>query len=406
MERAGRALSVGAVLALASGLAAGALWAPPAAGQSTASDDPAGQPPLQGATLPLEGTSWRLRDYVRRGVERSSGPEVAAWMTLRGGRLEGSGGCTRLRGRYGVMGDALSVTLGRVRRGSCGEQTTMVQMGMADGLRRASTFEVQPSEEPFGEILTVRDAAGQVLLRFEPDDVAALEPGEWLLEAWTADGQRTAADESQPAVLALRPARTSAARRESSGEAVGSTGCNGLVGRYFRHADVMSFGVLERTDAPCSAALEVQEAAMIGVLESTFLALDLPPDRLVLTSAESGDSLEFVASVPLERSTWQLARLKGASVPDHPVTLFLEAGTASGIGPCGTYTGGYRTDGLFIRFSDLRGAAADACADQASEDALLRALEQSVLLDRSQPVLRMLDAKGRVVAAFRQPGIA
>jgi len=401
MSSARLSASLGAVLVL---VILSPTGVPPAAAQSAAPGEPAWQ-------LPLEGTSWRLRDHVFRGVERTAGPEVAAWMTLRAGRLEGSGGCTRLRGRYGVMGDVLIATLPRVRRARCAEQTSIVQQGMVDGLRRAARFEVRPAVEAFGEELLLYDEADQRLLRFVPDDVAALAPTEWRLEAWTADGRRTAAYPRQVATLAFRPARGSPARRSSSGEAVGSTGCNGFVGPYDRHADVLSFGRLELTEAPCPADLAAQEAAIMAVLESTSLALQLPPDRLVLTSGDSADSLEFVTATPLEASTWQLARLPGSEVPVSPVTLRLEAGVASGAGPCGPYTGRYSSDGLFIRFDDLRAAEDDDCADQGIERALLAALERSTLLerraqlDRGQSQLRMLDATGRVAASFRQAGL-
>lgn len=380
-----------------------------ALGQSPAPD----QPPAASESLPvglqptghapLEGTTWRLRDYRHRGVERSAGPEVAAWMTLRAGTFEASGGCTRLRGRYGVMGSGLNVSLRRPRRGRCAEQTTIVQMGMVDGLRRAASYEMEPAAEPSNDQLLVRDAQGQVMLRFVPDDVAALEPGEWLLEAYLVAGERVGADPAQPAVLAFVPTRRSKPRRESSGEAVGSTGCNGIVGPYFRYADVLSFGELERTGAPCLPAMAAQEAAMVAVLDSTSLRLDLPPDGLILTSEDSGDRLEFVSSWPLEGSTWQLVRLPKTRSPDNPVTLRLADGRASGEGPCGAYAGHYGTDGVFIGFSDFTGAATDPCDDRANEERLLKAFRRTVILDRSAPGLRLLDALGRTLATFERP---
>lgn len=395
--------------AVASVLLVGLLAGPSQAARERSAAASASQaaplPPTE--ELPLEGTRWRVRDYLFRGVLRSSGPEVAAWMTLRAGRLEGSGGCTRLRGRYGVMGAALAVAPQATRQGGCAEQTTIVQLGMLDGLRDAATYEIVPSTEAFGEQLLLRDAAGQLMLAFVPDDIALLEPGEWLLEAYSVAGERDDADPSQPAVLAFRPARRSAARRDSTGEAVGSSGCNGFLGPYSRHADVLSFGEFERTDAPCSTALSAQQAAIEAVLDSTSLNLDLPPDRLILVSADSGDSLEFVNAVPLEGSTWLLARLPGYEPADGPVTLRLLDGIVSGEGPCGSYGGRYQTDGLFIHFSELGGAQLATCPEQRRERDLLAALERTVVLERTalrgrgQPYLRLLDAKGRVQASFR-----
>ena len=354
--------------------------------------------------LPLEGTRWRLRDYRLRGIDRSSGPEVAAWMTLRSGKLRASGGCTRLGGSYGVMGSAVDIKLNAVKQESCAEQTMLVQLGMLEGLRRAASYQIESIDEPMGPSLVLSDGQGEAVLRFEPDEVTSLETGEWKLEAYTTAGERVIADAAQPALLAFRPTYTVAAQRRSDGDTVGSTGCNGLVGPYFRYADVLSFGEFERTDAPCSAAIKAQEEAMVGVLDATSLTVSLPPDRLILTSSDTGERLEFVTSMPLEGSTWQLTRLSGTAASDEPITLRLGEGAVTGQGPCGPYSADYATDGRFISFASLEGAGTDACERLASEKALLSALRRTVLLDRDQPQLRLLDARGKILARFKQPG--
>jgi heat shock protein HslJ len=353
--------------------------------------------------LPLQGTPWRLRGYRWRGSDRAPGPEVAARMTLGPGSLDASGGCTAFSGRYGAIGRAIHFELRDLKDNSCGEQTTVVQLAMVDGLRKAASFDIGPTADDPGDRLVLRSATGVELLRFDLDEDDHLDRDEWRLASYSRDGQTTAADLEQPAVLTFRAKRDNEARRVSSGPASGSTGCNGLVGDFFRHADVISFGELERTDAPCSSTLAAQEAAILEVLGATSQWLSFPFDGLVITSAETGASLEFVNSRPVQGSTWLLDRIPGSKRPTDAVTLRMSEGLASGEGPCGAYSAAYVSDGRFITFSALGGAEDDACDTPGLERALLSALRSTVRLEREEAQLLMLDARGSVTARFESP---
>jgi len=353
--------------------------------------------------LPLQGTPWRLRGYRWRGSDRAPGPEVAARMTLGPGSLKASGGCTAFNGRYGATGRAIHFDLRGLKDNSCDEQTTVVQLAMVDGLRKAASFEISPMADGSGDQLALRSATGGALLRFGLDQDDDLDRDEWRLISFSRDGQSTAADPEQPAVLTFRAKRNNEARRVSSGPASGSTGCNGLVGQFFRHADVISFGELERTDAPCSSALAAQEAVILEVLEATSQWLSFPSDGLVITSAETGASLEFVSSRPVQGSTWLLDRIPGSKRPSDAVTLRMSGGLASGEGPCGAYSASYVSDGRFITFSALEGAGDDACETPGLEKALLSALRRTVGFEREEAQLQMLDARGSVTARFESP---
>ena len=184
---------------------------------------------------------------------------------------------------------------------------------------------------------------------------------------------------------------------------VGSTGCNGLVADYVQRAAVLSFAELEITDAPCTPAAQKQQAAMMSVLDATVLLIDLPPDRLALTSGESGERLEFVSSTPLEGSTWLLVRIPGKPDPEGVVTLRLFDGRLSGEGPCGPYSGRYQTNGLLISISDVSGSDVADCDQVRRERQLLSALRRAVLVDKSTASLRLIDTFGRTVARFRHP---
>jgi hypothetical protein len=82
----------------------------------------------------------------------------------------------------------------------------------------------------------------------------------------------------------------------------------------------------------------------------------------------------------------------------------LDDGVVSGEGPCGPYSGTYRTDGVFVAFADLQGSGDEDCPRRARQRELFSALERAVLLERDQPALAMLDARGELVARFKRPG--
>lgn len=358
--------------------------------------EPAGLPPLEGST-------WRLVAFRGREM-RTVGPEVAAWMTLRAGQVRGSTGCTRLSGRYGRVGQALAFELSDRRRGACAEQVALVASGLTDALARAATFQILPASDDVGAQLIVRDAGGIEDLRFELDDSGALAAGEWQLQRYTSAGRTVAADPAQPAVLSFRPTRSRDLQRRSTGDVIASTGCNGIVGTYRRQADVLSLGALERTDAPCSPTLATQEAAIVAVLESPSLILDLPPDELILVSPDTGDRLEFLSAAPLEATTWLLAALPGTRGSEDTVTLRLEGGTLVGEGPCGPFAGRYVAEGVFLTVDDISAADVTGCTGKAEHRALLDALRAAVMVERDDPGLRLLGARGQLVAAFSPAG--
>jgi len=350
---------------------------------------------------PLEGMTWRLRGYRWNGVARTPGPEVAARMTLAGGKLDASGGCTPIKGSYGAVGYAIDFELKRLQENDCGEQTTLVQLGMVDGLRKATRFETTTTAEG-RESLALFGSGDAPLLHFEPDQVGALDANDWALVAYTRAGERTVADSEQPARLSFRTRRADAAQRTSSGRLNASSGCNGIVGDFYQHADVLSFGPLASTEAPCSPAVTAQEEAVTAVLDSTSLRLALGPDRLVLTAVE-GDALDFTSTRPLENTTWMLVRLGSDERPSEPVTLRLADGAASGQGPCGPFDATYATGGRFITFDDVAVAGDDSCELFPLERELRAALRSAVVLDRDQPQLRLRDAQGRIIARFKAP---
>jgi heat shock protein HslJ len=380
-------------------------------GQSSSPGADASQPLARrpDGRLPLESTPWRLRSYRWQDGQRRPGPEVAARLRLEAGQLEASGGCTPFKGTYGTSGPAIDLRLKGLRQNDCGEQTTMVQLAMVDGLRDAARYEIDEADDE--SQLALFDDGGTELLRFGLDDVSTFAGtqarAEWRLSAFTVDGQQREPDPEATPNLVFLPEQGSEARRRSSGEVLGSTGCNGFRGTFSLHANVMSFGDLSVTDAPCGQSTTAQQDAILEVFEATAVMVRFPADRMILASSDSRTALEYLAVPALEGSTWERAARAG-SEPGDPVTLRLESGTASGEGPCGAYVADYVTDGLFITFSDVRGADDGPCEAVEEERRLFKALRSTVSLGRDQkrpgrPRLTLRDARGEALVRFEYP---
>ena len=143
---------------------------------------------------------------------------------------------------------------------------------------------------------------------------------------------------------------------------------------------------------------------MVAVLAATAIRLELPADRLVLTSADSAERLEFVSQTPLEGTTWWLRSSAGTGdIDGQRIILRLEDGVAGGEGPCGPYRARYLTDGVFITFSDVTGAQDDGCAELRTERALVSGLRHTVRAVKGAGILTFVDALGRTTLEFGRP---
>ena len=394
--------------ALAALLLAAFLAAVLGVGPSTA-EEPTGSADLPLAlrpagTLPLEGTPWRLRWYRTADGGRAPGPEVAATMRLQGGSVEASGGCTAFSGRYGTVGRAITFTLKGLKSNDCAEQTTMVQEAMVDALRKAAAYAIEARDD--GNELVLISANGSELLRFGLGGTRSLEPWRWRLTSYKMDGQQQSAAAEFPSDLAFEVRSRRAARGVESGSVLGGTGCNGFRATFARAADVISFGPLDLTDAPCPDGLEQQEAAVLKVLDATSASVVLAPDMLTLTADDGGTLLEYRAEPPIERTTWLRAPVP-AGDREAWTSLRLEDGLVTGTGPCGPYAGSYVSDGLFITFSDLRGADVVECDRTREEQAFLAALRSAVRLEPAagpgDPGFSLRDARDKRLLRFVYP---
>jgi heat shock protein HslJ len=124
--------------------------------------------------------------------------------------------------------------------------------------------------------------------------------------------------------------------------------------------------------------------------------------------------LRYLATAQLEDEPWILERRRARRLgTEEVVTLFLvpdvpgsaadvREGAITGEGPCRSYDGTYRTDGLLVAFEEL--ATDDApCADPRAERRFLRALRRADFAAVEGGTLRLLDGQGSVLLAFETP---
>ena len=389
----------------AAGLAVSLLAIPALSVAQSEADPEASAAPLArepDGRLPIERTPWRLEAYQDGEREGVPGPEVAAFIELGSSFFDGSGGCSRIQGRYGVAGPAIAFNVRRKDR-ICAENLAVVQQAVERGLRQAAAYEVQAGASAADDKLIIYSVTGLEVLRYGLDDLAQLDGTEWRLASYTRDGEAVPASEAMPGRLTFRPDSEAVYKRRQSGPLSGTTGCNGLVSEFFRRSSVISFSQLELTDAPCTSELAAQEVAMTAVLEATAVRLEVPADGLILTSVDTDERREFVIRNPLEGTTWWLERTGFGATEEERYTLRLEDGVAAGEGPCGPFSARYVTDGAFITFTDARGARDEACSELRTERALISGLRRSVRITRGPERLAFQDARGIDTLAFGLP---
>jgi len=111
---------------------------------------------------PLENTYWKLTRLGGKPAEiGAGGREVSMTLVREGRRVQGFGGCNQFAGGYELDGKRLAF-----------KQMASTMMACKEGMEQEAAFhkalESTASWEIRGELLELHDAAGVMLLRFEP----------------------------------------------------------------------------------------------------------------------------------------------------------------------------------------------------------------------------------------------
>ncbi|HEY4011097.1 MAG TPA: META domain-containing protein [Acidobacteriaceae bacterium] len=112
-----------------------------------------------------------------------------------------------------------------------------------------------------------------------------------------------------------------------------------------------------------------------------------------------------VQTAPIAKTHWKLISVGDTKIPATTVREpFLELDPAthrmSGTGGCNQFTGSYELEGDHLRFSQTAATRMACAGGMDTDDALLKALDNTREWKVSGHRLSLLDADGRVVARF------
>jgi heat shock protein HslJ len=249
-----RAVAPLAALALVVGAVAGALGgaAPPAAAAA------------------LEGAPWRLVSSAGPGGRLRPvlpGTEITA--TFQGGQVSGSAGCNSYTAGYVLAGSVLRVAPAAATQAFCPDPPGVMDQEAAylQALGRVARYDLT------GDDLTLRDAAGAVLLAYVPQPQAPLTGTDWV-----ADGYNN----GQGAVVSLVAGTEITARFTAVGLS-GSAGCNPYLAGATAAGRALTITTPVSTRRACADPPGVmeQEAAYLAALPTTA-RYRIEGDRLTL----------------------------------------------------------------------------------------------------------------------------
>ena len=224
-----------------------------------------------------------------------------------------------------------------------------------------------------------------------PADPAALEGTPWVLASGLdVEGWETVA-----------PSATF-----EGGRVAGSTGCNRFNGSYTVDGDALELGQLAMTQRACLPPADGAEREYTAAL-GRVAAWQSEDGELVLLDADDEEVLRYRAATPI--GTWQAnAILQGDAVVSllagtEVTASFDEGGRLSGSAGCNNYTATYTTDRSAIEIAEPR-ATKKACTEPAGvmeqEAAYLAALPKAARFEVTGDSLRLLTARGTIVATF------
>jgi heat shock protein HslJ len=136
------------------------------------------------AAAELAGAPWRLVSYAGpEGSQRPVLPGTEVTATFQDGRVSGSAGCNQYTAGYQLAQDAAGII--RISQAASTQRFCVEPAGVMDqetaylqALGRVERYAIS------GDELTLRDAAGGVLLVFAPQPQARLEGTEWVADSF------------------------------------------------------------------------------------------------------------------------------------------------------------------------------------------------------------------------------
>jgi heat shock protein HslJ len=242
----GTVVSIIAIFAVAACSSSGGASSSP---QASASAAPSA------AASSLEGTLWRLAEYVGPEGNAIPVPEaVAASATFSAGTVSGNAGCNDYTGGYTVDGDKLTFGAIATTRMACGPIPTAVETAFLAAMAKVATFSVS------ADTLELKTGDGKVGLKFTAVEATTLTGTRWVA---------TSANNGAAAVVSIVADTTVTAIFGTDGKVAGSGGCNTYNGAYTSDATTIKIGPLAATMKLCTTptGVDAQEAQFLAAMQ-------------------------------------------------------------------------------------------------------------------------------------------
>lgn len=204
----------------------------------------------------LEGTLWRLTQYLGPAGTAVSVPQaISASATFSDGVVSGNAGCNDYTGSYTVDGDTLTIGPLAVTKKACGPAETAVETVFLAAMGRVVTYTVG------GGSLELKTADGAMGLTF-----AATTPAGLPKTLWVATG----VNNGKGAVSSVVVGTTLTATFADAGTVAGSGGCNDYSGPYTSDTSTIKIGPLAATKKLCTdpAGIDDQELQFLTAMQA------------------------------------------------------------------------------------------------------------------------------------------
>lgn len=225
--------------------------------RSAAADDAAAAAARMPASLPLDGTPWRLASQAGSGGSRLA-PTARIAVRFEDGHVVGTAGCNRINAPYTIQGVGLRVEGGATTMMACAAPVMADEATFLSNLARVTAFAIAD------ERLTLVDGSGEPVLVFEQERSPALTG-----TRWTAIN----VNNGREAVVSVVAGTEITAEFRDDGSVSGSAGCNSWRAQATVAGDTLRFSPPVATKKLCMQPDGVmeQETAFLRAVESVAL---------------------------------------------------------------------------------------------------------------------------------------
>ncbi|MBK1724278.1 META domain-containing protein [Thiocystis violacea] len=231
----------------------------------------------------LEGPTWQLVQYRASGglvdVVAQARP---ARFKFAEGALSGGTGCNRLTGSYTLDGSILTLGTGlALTRMGCPLPVMEQEKAVIQALRKVATASRD------GEALELRDAQGEVLLRFSLPTTTPLAGRTWKLSTYN-NGKHAMVTPIAGTGISLV--------LDGQGRLSGHDGCNRYMSGYTLEGDRLAIGPIATTRMACKAGKDrAEQAGAYAAALGRVASYRIEGAQLMLSDKDGKPAARFAA---------------------------------------------------------------------------------------------------------------